>query len=69
MFAIGVLGNVFDQVVAVEHELSPGGLVRPDVAAASHAKQRGLAYVEYALRLGEAEQRGSARGYRYHGCQ
>jgi hypothetical protein len=67
MFAIGVLGNVFGQVVAVEHELSTGGLVGPDVATASHAQQRGLAYVEYALGLGEAEQRGRARGYRYHG--
>jgi hypothetical protein len=69
MFAIGILGNVFDQVVPVEHELSAGSLVSPYVATASHAKQRGLAYVEYALRLSEAEQRGSACGYRYHGCQ
>jgi hypothetical protein len=56
MFAIGVLGNVFDQVVPVEHELPSGGLVDPDVATASHAQQGGLADVEYALGLSEAEQ-------------
>jgi hypothetical protein len=52
MFAIGVLGNVLDQVVAVEHELSARGLVDPDVAAAPHAQQRGLADVEDALGFG-----------------
>jgi len=69
MFAIGVLGNVFDQVVAVEHELSSGGLVDPDVTAASHSQQGGLADVEYALGFGESKQRRRTGGYRYHGGQ